>query len=96
MNKLTESEIETFALSLLERQGYSYLYAPDIAPDGDNPERASFADVVLEARLREAVARINPGIASDQREDAVRQVLRCAQVIGRGDLITSNQAFHTS
>ena len=94
MNKLTESEIETFALSLLERQGYSYLYAPDIAPDGDHPERASFSDVVLEARLREAVARINPRIAPDQREDAIRQVLRCAQVIGTGDLITSNQTFH--
>ncbi|QZH74152.1 MAG: type I restriction endonuclease subunit R [Erythrobacter sp.] len=94
MTKLTESEIETFALSLLERQGYSYLYAPDIAPDADHPERTSFSDVVLEARLRAAVARINPGIAHDQREDAVRQALRCAQLTGATDLIANNQAFH--
>ena len=90
MNKLTESEIEEFAISLLEREGYDYLYAPDIAPDGDQPERASFADVVLEGRLREAVARINPCVAPDQREEAIRQVLRFAAP----DLITNNQAFH--
>lgn len=90
MNKITEQAIEEHAIKLLERQGYSYLYAPDIAPDGPTPERASFADVVLEGRLREAVARINPGIAPDQREEAIRQVLRFAAP----DLITNNQAFH--
>jgi type I restriction enzyme R subunit len=94
MNKLTESEIEDFAIKLLERQGYDYLYAPEIAPDGDQPERTSFADVVLESRLREAVARINPAIAPDQREEAVRLVLRCSQVSGAPNLITNNQAFH--
>ena len=31
--KITESEIEKFAIELLERQGYQYIYAPDIAPD---------------------------------------------------------------
>jgi type I restriction enzyme R subunit len=32
-NKITESEIEKFAIELLEKQGYQYIYAPDIAPD---------------------------------------------------------------
>ncbi|QUL37813.1 type I restriction endonuclease subunit R [Erythrobacter sp. JK5] len=90
MNKLTESEIEEFAISLLERQGYDYLYAPEIAPDGDRPERASFADVVLVDRLREAVARINPNIPPDSREEAIRQVL----CFTAPDLIANNQAFH--
>ena len=31
--KTTESEIEKFAIELLEKQGYQYIYAPDIAPD---------------------------------------------------------------
>ncbi len=31
-NKITESEIEKFAIELLEKQGYEYVYAPDIAP----------------------------------------------------------------
>jgi len=33
MNKITESEIEKFAIEVLETQGYQYIYAPDIAPD---------------------------------------------------------------
>ena len=37
-NKITESAIEELAIELLEKQGYQYLYAPDIAPDGENPE----------------------------------------------------------
>lgn len=32
MPKITESEIEAFAIELLEKQGYHYLYAPSIAP----------------------------------------------------------------
>jgi len=31
--KVTESEIERFAIELLEKQGYQYIYAPSIAPD---------------------------------------------------------------
>ncbi len=33
MNKITESEIEKFAIELLEKQGYQYIYGPSIAPD---------------------------------------------------------------
>ena len=32
MSKTTESEIEKFAIELLEKQGYQYIYAPFIAP----------------------------------------------------------------
>jgi len=32
MPKITESEIEQFTIELLEKQGYQYIYAPDIAP----------------------------------------------------------------
>ena len=37
-NKITESAIEELAIELLEKQGYLYIYAPEIAPDGENPE----------------------------------------------------------
>ena len=46
-NKITESAIETFAIELLEKQGYQYIYGPDIAPDGETPARQSFEDVLL-------------------------------------------------
>ncbi len=33
--KITESQIENFAISLLEKKGYQYFYGPEIAPDGN-------------------------------------------------------------
>jgi len=38
MSKITESEIEKFAIELLEKQGYQYIYASSIA---QNVNRAS-------------------------------------------------------
>jgi len=75
-SRITESQIEKFAIELLEAQGYSYLYGPDIAPDGDAPERESFSDVLLVERLRKAVGRLNPGIPADVREDAIIHLQR--------------------
>jgi len=88
--KITESEIEKFAIELLECQGYQYIYAPDIAPDSDTPERDRFEDVLLLERLRKAVGRINPDIPADSREDAIRQVRR----LNSPELISNNEAFH--
>jgi type I restriction enzyme R subunit len=65
--KITESQIEKFAIELHEKQvaielhekqGYQYIYAPDIAPDSETPERSSFEDVLLVERLKKAVGRI--------------------------------------
>ena len=50
-NKITESAIEELAIALLEKQGYQYLYSPDIAPDSETPERTSFDEVLLLDRL---------------------------------------------
>jgi len=88
--KMTETAIETLAIERLETLGYQYLYGPDIAPDSDTPERERFEDVVLVERLRLAVARINPGVPADARDEAVRQVLR----LNSPELIANNEAFH--
>ncbi|MCL2092808.1 MAG: type I restriction endonuclease subunit R [Treponema sp.] len=88
--KLTESDIENFAIELLEEQGYSYLYGPDISHEGGNPERSSFGDVLLLGRLKTAIEAINPHVPSEAREDALRQVLRS----GSPDLVSNNEAFH--
>ena len=90
MERITESAIETFAIELLEEQGYQYLYAPSIAPDSDTPERESFEDVLLIERLQSAVGRINPSIPSDIREGAIKQILR----LHSPELIANNEAFH--
>ena len=88
--KLTESVIENFAITLLEKQGYKYIYGPNITPDGDAPERSSFEEIILTERLRNAVSRINPTIPMDVHEDAVKQITR----LNSTDLITNNETFH--
>lgn len=90
MERITENEIEKFAIELLEKLGYQYIYAPDIAPDSDAPERERFEDVLLLDRLRTAVARINPTIPADVREEAIKQIER----LNSPDLIVNNETFH--
>lgn len=55
MTKITENEIELFAISLLEKQGFEYIYTPNIAPDSDTPLRESFEDVILKEKLINAL-----------------------------------------
>ena len=89
-DKITESAIEKFTVELLEKQGYDYYYGPDIALDGNTPARQSFEDVLLLEKLKEAVARINPAIPADTREDAIKQLQR----INSPELIANNETFH--
>ena len=90
MSKITENAIETFCIELLEKQGYEYIYAPDIAPDSDNPQRSSFEDVLLSARLSDAVARINPTMPHDAQQEAIKEISR----IHSPELLTNNETFH--
>jgi len=90
MKRITESAIEKFAIELLKKQSYQYIYAPSIAPDSETPERQSFEDVLLVERLQSAVGRINPTIPADTREDAIKQILR----LNSPELIANNEAFH--
>lgn len=98
MNKITESAIETFAIELLEKQGYQYIYGPDISPDSDSTgtsqyasiKRTSFEDVLLLEKLKDAVSRINPDIPTETCEDAIKQIER----LNSPDLLTNNENFH--
>jgi type I restriction enzyme R subunit len=88
--KITESAIEKFAIELLEKQGYQYIYGPDIAPDSEMAERPSFEDVLLPERIKNAVSRINPAVPADAQEDAIKQLQR----LNSPDLIANNETFH--
>ena len=90
MTRITESQIEEFAIDLLEKQGYRYVYAPEIAPDGEMAERESYEQVLLLERLRRAVHRINTDIPADQQEEAIREIQRIASP----ELIANNETFH--
>ncbi|MFK5981401.1 MAG: type I restriction endonuclease subunit R [Flavobacteriaceae bacterium] len=89
-NKITENTIEEFAINLLEHLGYQYIYAPDIAPDTDQAERASYEDVLLADRLQNAIRRINPNIPHDSQEEALKEIQR----INSPELLNNNEAFH--
>lgn len=90
MSILTESKIEEFAIGLFEQLGYRYLYGPDIAPDGTNPRRVSFEEVVMVESLRHAVYRINHTLPQEVCNEAINQVLRIASP----DLLSNNETFH--
>jgi type I restriction enzyme R subunit len=87
---MTEDQLEQEALGWLTEVGYSTLYGPDIACDGDAPERSDYRQVVLVERLRVAVERLNPAIPAAAREDAIKQVVD----LGTPVLLSANRRFH--
>jgi type I restriction enzyme R subunit len=87
---MTEDQLEQETLSWLADVGYTAVYAPDIAPDSASPERSNYAQVVLTARLRNAIARLNPRVPLVAREDALQQVLNLDTPV----LLAANRRFH--
>ncbi len=77
MTTLYESDIEELAIELLRQQGYTY-----IAPDQQETERDSTAEVILKPRLQQAIHDLNPNLPDMVKTQAMRQVtdLSSAQV----------------
>ena len=90
LNTIYESDIEEATLDWLAGLGYTALHGPDIAPDTPDAERSSYKEVILERRLRDAVARLNPEIPTDAQEEAIRKVIHPDSPA----LIQNNRAFH--
>jgi type I restriction enzyme R subunit len=90
MSTFTESTIEQAALDWLQSQGYTYTFGPDLAFDGIKPERENYQDVILTARLQEAIERLNPGVPAQARHDALRMLTHP----GQPSLLLNNHAFH--
>jgi type I restriction enzyme R subunit len=91
MTKLFEDDIEQLAIEELQAFGYHYIYGPDIAPDGEFPERESYKDILLKNRLKDAISKLNPSIPIDAQLDAFNQIQR----INSPDMLTNNEQFHT-
>jgi type I restriction enzyme R subunit len=87
---MTEDQLEQEALGWLADVGYTPLFGPDIAVDGDHPERSDYRQVLLLDRLRAAIDRLNPDIPLPAKEDAVKQVVD----LGIPILISANRRFH--
>ncbi len=86
----TESVIEQAALAWLESMGYLILAGLDIAPGELASERDNYGQVVLEYRLRQALARLNPQVPADALEEAFRKLTRP----DTPSLVANNHALH--
>lgn len=87
---MTEDQLEQETIQWLADIGWQHCYGPDLAPDGSTPERDSYRQVLLLARLRRAVGALNPSVPGAAREDAIRQVLD----LGTPVLLAANRQFH--
>ncbi len=84
-----ESHLEEATLEWFEELGYEVVFAPDIAPDGEYPERVDYSEVILAERLKEALMRINPLLPNEAIADAFRQIV----IPQSPSLIMNNRAF---
>ncbi len=92
MSGFTESIVEDAALAWLQALGYTVLHGPDIAVGELSAERSDpgYRDVVLESRLRQALARLNPDLPAEALEDAWRKLMR----VDAPSLVERNCAAH--
>ncbi len=87
---LDENELEQTVLSWLNGLGCAVLSGPSIAPGELLAERAEFGEVVLKARLRDTMSRLNPSLDETIIGEAIRKLLHPAQV----SLIRNNHTIH--
>ncbi|MFA6098313.1 MAG: type I restriction endonuclease subunit R [Patescibacteria group bacterium] len=90
--KYTESDLENAILEWLEELGHSVIFGPNIAFDGESPERKTYQDIVLVERLRAAVQRINAEIPHEAREEAIKKVVNAAY--SSPSPMVTNREFH--
>ena len=90
MTTITEADVEQAALAWLEGLRWGVAHGPAILPDTPNAERTDYGQVVLERRLRYALADLNPGLPADALDDAFRK-LTCSE---GSTLEARNRAFH--
>ena len=90
MTTITEAVVEEAALDWLSALGWQVAHGPDIAPDTPSAERDDYGQVVLEGRMLDALAGLNPRLPADALDDAYRKLTRPegATVEAR------NRAFH--
>jgi len=87
---LTEDSLEQIALTWFQDSGWDYRYGPDIAPDGEKPERADYRQVILPGRLHEALHRLNPSLPEAVIDDVFHRIKNLSEP----SLVQSNRLFH--
>jgi len=79
------------AIEVFQDIGYGYKHGTEISPNGNEPERSSFSDIVLIERLKNNVKKINSAKIPDKCiDEAISQLLGFTSP----KLIKSNKDFH--
>lgn len=87
---VAESGVEEVCLEYFADLGWQVLHGPDIAPGEPAAERGTYRDVLLEDRLRAAVAHLNPHLDAATVEEVVATVRRAES----GDVLAENWRVH--
>jgi len=74
VSSFTESVVEDAALGWLEALGWAVTHGPDIVPGELLAERNDYGQVVIEERLHQALARLNPKLPEEVLNDACRRM----------------------
>ena len=76
MTGLDEAGVEAAGLGWLAELGWSVAHGAEVNPDSAPLERADYGAVVLDATLREALARLNLQLPAEALRGAVRRLTR--------------------
>jgi type I restriction enzyme, R subunit len=69
-----ESHVEEAALAWLSELGYVTANGLNIGPDGDEPERANYGEVLLVERVRSAITKLNPTLNAETRAEVLTKL----------------------
>ncbi|WLI72859.1 type I restriction endonuclease subunit R [Halomonas alkalicola] len=87
---MTEDQLEQQCLRWFAEGGWEIAHGPDLAPDGEVPERGDYRQVLLLADLEAAIRRINPHLPQNAVEQAIAVVRKPESL----DVAISNRTFH--
>lgn len=90
MSSFNESTVEQAALAWLEGAGWQVRNGAEIAPGEPAAERDDYAQPILDRRLRDALARINPALPAEALDEAFRKLTRPEGA----DLLARNRSLH--
>ena len=75
MSLITEEQVELQSIEWFKELGYQYKDGYEIAPEGVNPERDDFKQVIFKERLKSALIRINPDIPNQTINNSIPEII---------------------
>ena len=72
---INEEQVELSTIDWFKELGYEYKDGYEIAPEGIDPERDNFKQVILEERLKNSLVKINSDIPYQTIDESIPQIL---------------------